>query len=109
MNQQYTPEQLQMMRDILAQNEGTNHVGMKEFDLNNPPKQPYFYQELPRMVYHHSKRKTQIAHHEADLAAALEAGWTKEPFPAERVEDELDAADLAEVQKADAIAQKKRK
>lgn len=113
MNQQYSPDQLQMMRQILEQHgnqEQNQQFGLREFDLNNPPKVPYVFQEFPRVVYHHAKRKTQIAHHAADLAAALEAGWTKEPFPGEQhAEDELDLSDLAEVAKADAMLAKKRK
>ena len=38
---QISPEEIERMRAIIAQHDQTNKGGIKEFDLNDPPKQPY--------------------------------------------------------------------
>lgn len=78
----------------------------KEFDLNNPPRQRYVYQEFPRMMYHHVKRETRIANNENDVKAATKAGWSKEPFPMEVEQPEPSSADLAAIAQQDAQLRK---
>ena len=107
-NPQLSRDDIERMRLLVSQHDSQNRVGIKEFDLNNPPREQYFHQEFPRLVYHHSKRKHQLAHNEEDLAAALEAGWQKEPFPSEVAAPDLDADEQAEIAKLNAIAKKKR-
>lgn len=79
----FSASEIERMKAILAAHEGKQHVGIREFDLNNPPKEPYTHQEFPRLVYHHDKRTHRLAHSHEDLEAALEAGWLKEPYPAD--------------------------
>jgi hypothetical protein len=101
-------EEVQKMRALVAEHDRTQQGGIKEFDLNNPPKTPYTHQEFPRLVYHHGKRVHRVAHTSEDLAAALEAGWKKEPFPTEAdIEPELDSESAAEL--AAVEAKRKRK
>jgi hypothetical protein len=89
-----THEEIERMREIVASHDSTNKGGIREFDLNNPPKQPYKYQEFPRLVYHHKKRTHKPVHNASQLKAALAAGFDKKPFPAET--DELDAGAASE-------------
>jgi hypothetical protein len=112
MQQQFSAEQLEQMRAILAQHDGAQRNGIKEFDLNNPPKQPYVYQEFPRCLYHHAKNITRNAHSHEEVEAALAAGWSKQPLPAEELDgtaQPLDTQDAAEAAALDAIARKKKK
>ncbi len=94
---QLSAEEIERMRAIVAQHDNQGKV--QEFDLNNPPKQPYSYQEYPRVMYHHATGRTRLAQNAAEVEAAEKAGWTKEPHPvapqAEPVE--LDADSQREV------------
>jgi hypothetical protein len=79
-----TPEQIEGMRSFLARHDARNRG--KEFDLNNPPKEPYRHQEYPTLVYNHRKRTHKLVHNDKELKTALDAGWRKDP-PTEEPED----------------------
>src|SRR6516164_1439367 len=57
---QISPEEIERMRAIIAQHDQTNKGGIKEFDLNNPPRLPYRFQEYPKVVYDHDGRQNFI-------------------------------------------------
>lgn len=73
-------DEIERMRSLVAQHDAQNK-GSQVFDLNNPPKKPYVYNEFPRMVFHHEKGLHKVVKHAEELAAALKAGWKKEPKP----------------------------
>lgn len=73
---QFTPEEVQHMRTIIAQED---KKGIREFDLNNPPKEQYRHQEYPKMVYNPKTGGNAIAKDAEDEAAAIAAGWTLKP------------------------------
>lgn len=109
----FSAEQIEQMRAMLAAHDANApREGIKQFDLNNPPKLPWVYKEYPRCLYHHAKRLTRNAHSDEQLEAALAAGWSKEPFLPEGHEApeaiELDANEAAEIAAADALAKKKK-
>ena len=110
-DQQFSHEEIERMRAILAQHDQTNKTGIQEFDLNNPPKVPYTHQEFPKVVYHHAKQQMRKAQNPEDLEAAIAAGWSREPFPAEGAveEPELDETSAAEAAAADAKLRSKKK
>jgi hypothetical protein len=105
-----TPEVIEQLRGLLQQHDAAHPKMPKEFDLNNPPKLPYSYQEFPRIVYHHGKRIHDVAKNAVDLDEALTHGWSKEPFPmeSESSEPSLSAADLAEISALDKKLKEKR-
>jgi hypothetical protein len=105
---QISPEEIERMRAIIAQHDQTNKGGIKEFDLNNPPKLPYRHQEFPKMVYDHEGRRHFIVHNRAEETDAIESGLSLEPYPAEPVEVEPEA-EAAEIEKLDKIARRPRK
>jgi hypothetical protein len=108
-NEQFSTEDIDRMRAILAQHDAQNRGGIKEFDLNKPPKEPYTFQEFPKLVYDHTARKHQTVRNAHEEKAALTAGWRNEPYPAELPEPaELDAEDAAEAARLDKIARKKK-
>lgn len=110
MEQQFSQEDIERMRAILAQHDSqAQRQGIREFDLNSPPKEPYKYQEFPKLVYDHDARTHRVVRNKAEEKAALEAGWLNEPFPAEAPAEELDDDDAAEVARLDKIARKKKK
>jgi len=108
---QLSPEEIERMRQIVAQHDQTNRPGIKEFDLNNPPRLPYRFQEYPKTVYDHEGRRSFIVRNREDEKEALDSGLKLEPFPAEAEEPEvrLSAAELREIEKLDAVARKPRK
>lgn len=75
--------EIERMRDLVAQHDAQNRQGIKEFDLNNPPRKPLVETEYPRVVYDHKGRRARKAANEEDLKAALKAGWKTEPYPAQ--------------------------
>jgi hypothetical protein len=100
---QLTTNEVESMRALVAQHDASYRSETKEFDLNNPPKQPYTHQEFPRLVYHHMRRMHRVAQNAGELAAALEAGWSKEPFAAEQdASIELDEENAAEARASEA-------
>lgn len=96
---QITPQEIERMRQLVAQHDSQG--GIKDFDLNNPPRLPYKYQEYPRIVYHHADRKMRTVNSDEELELALEAGYEKEPYPQEVEAPTLDAATAAEVAAVD--------
>lgn len=106
---QLSEEEIERMRDIVAQHDSQNKGGMKEFDLNNPPKLPYVYQPYPCIMYHHGKRKTQKAHSAEEAEAAIDAGWSREPFLPEHQESDLAPEVTAEVAELDRQARTPKK
>jgi hypothetical protein len=103
-------DEIERMRAILASHDANNRVGIKEFDLNNPPKLPYVHQEFPRLVYHHGRRIHRVAADAEALAEALEMGWSKEPYAAVVAagQTEIDLAEAAEIAALDAKARRPR-
>lgn len=93
---QLTHEEIERMREIVAQHDSTNKGGIREFDLNNPPKLPYRFQEFPRLVYHHKTRKHKTVHNAQQLKGAQGQGFVKEPYPSEVDEPELDPSAAGE-------------
>lgn len=77
-----TNEDAERMRALLAQHDASHRNESKEFDLNNPPKQPYTHQPFPTTVYHHAKRLNRKAKNAQELAEALAHGWQQKPYPA---------------------------
>lgn len=105
----FTHEEVERMRQIVMSHDKAMFGGIKEFDLNKPPKEPYRYQEFPRCLYHHATAKTKNVANQAELEQHLSAGWSKDPCPIEAPEPELDEATLAETAELDRIAHLPRK
>jgi len=87
---QFTKEEIENMRIAVAQHD--KKEGIKEFDLNNPPKKHYVHQEFPKMMYRGGEH--QIAQNRHDEQAAIKAGWSTKPgfVDAEPEESEEDKA-----------------
>src|SRR5215472_14197564 len=75
MTNQISPEEIERMRQIVAQHDQTNKQGIREFDLNDPPKLPYRYQEYPKVVYDHDGRRNFIVRNREDEKEALDSGF----------------------------------
>ena len=86
------------MRSVIAQHDASQgRQGIKEFDLNNPPKKQYFYQEFPRLMYGErgGKTVTRTVNNADEMSAAEAKGWSRKPIaPVVHEEMELDP-DLA--------------
>jgi hypothetical protein len=110
MQNTFSQAQLEQMRAILQAHDSQSSGVIREFDLNNPPKLPYVYQEFPRLVYRAGKHRP--THNEAELTEALAHGWSKEPPVASQHEDEaLDpqtAREVAAVEEKLAVLRKKK-
>jgi hypothetical protein len=109
---QITQEDLEKMRSIVLQHDSQNKI--KEFDLNNPPKEAYKHQEFPRCIYHHKKGISKVVPTQEELDAHTAKGWAKEPPPpadadGEDVDPALDAFDAAEAADIDAKLTKTKK
>src|ERR1051326_3883955 len=76
--QQLSPDEIERMRQIVAQHDNQRPQGIREFDLNNPPKQPYTHQEYPKVVYHHENRTHKKVHSKVEERTALNDGWENE-------------------------------
>lgn len=111
--QQFSPEEIERMRAILAQHDSHEgqRGGPKEFDLNNPPKQPYRFKEFPKVLYRHKDREHCTVHSAKEEKAAIAKGFESEPFPPEHqvYRDEPDPADEAEIARLDKLARQKPK
>jgi hypothetical protein len=105
---QLSPEEIERMRAIVAQHDQTNKQGIKEFDLNNPPRLPYRFQEYPKTVYDHEGRRSFIVRNREDEREALESGLRLDPYPAEPVEVEPES-EAEEIARLDKQARKPRK
>jgi len=103
---QFSFEEIERMRAILAQHDQHARGVPREFDLNNPPTVPYVHQEFPKVMFHHEKRGMKKAHSIADMEEAINNGWSCDPYLAEGVEapPELDPVTAAEVAALDAKA-----
>lgn len=75
-NQPLSAEEIQHMRQILAQHDAESKP-VQTFDLNNPPKQPYVFQKFPMMVYATDGEGHLVVSSEAELSAALKQGFTR--------------------------------
>lgn len=110
---QFSPEEIERMRSILEAHDAQNgKKGIREFDLNNPPKVPYVHQDFPAIVYDHENRRHKVVANAKEKKDALLAGWKDEAYPRElpeEAEPALDEAELAEVARLDRIARKPRK
>ena len=96
-----TPEEIERMRTLVAQNDAQGAV--KEFDLNNPVTPPYVYQPFPTTVYH-AKLGNKVVPDQEALDEALAAGWKHEaPDPKKDLPPEIepDAAAREEVAAVD--------
>jgi hypothetical protein len=105
---QISPEEIERMRAIIAQHDQTNKGGIKEFDLNNPPRLPYRFQEYPKVVYDHDGRQNFIVRNREEEKEALESGLRLDPYTAEPVEAHPEA-EAAEIERLDKQARKPRK
>jgi hypothetical protein len=101
MSDQLTHDEIERMRQIVAQHDQTNKGGIKEFDLNNPPKLPYRHQEFPKTVYDHESRRSFIVRNREDEKEALDSGFRLDPYLSEpvEVEPEAEAAEIAQLDK----------
>jgi hypothetical protein len=98
--QPITHEEAQRMRQILARFESDSKP-IQTIDLNNPPREQYRFQKFPMLVY--ANGGTLKVNSEAQLAEALEAGWSTDAaiFHDQR-SDDLKPAYQMEVQQAEA-------
>lgn len=101
--QELTHDEIERMRQIVLQHDQSTQKGMKEFDLNNPPKEPYRFRKFPMAVYDPDSGEAQNVENEAELAEALKEGWVlvHERPAVEVAEPDLspeDAADAAAIQ-----------
>ena len=99
-----THDEIERMRQIVLQHDQATQKGMKEFDLNNPPKEPYRFKKFPMLVYDPDDGSHQQVENEAELKEALAEGWVlvHERPAVEAAEPELtgeEAAEAAEIQK----------
>lgn len=101
MTQELSFEEIERMRQIVQAHDG-ERTPMKTIDLNNPPKEPYYFQRFPMMIYDlEASTPTKIIHRtirsEAELEAALNEGWSQDaPAFGEEREEPLSAAYQAE-------------
>lgn len=70
---------VERMRELVAQHDLQNRPANREFDLNNPPKEPYVHQAFPKHKYHASGKAVIVA--SPDEEKALGDGWADRPFP----------------------------
>lgn len=75
-NQPLSAEEIQHMRQILAQHDAESKP-VQTFDLNNPPRQTYVFQKFPMMVYATDGEGHLVVSSEAELSAALKQGFTR--------------------------------
>lgn len=112
MTPQLTHEELERMRELVFAHDKQTQLGMKEFDLNKPAKEPYRFQKFPSMVYDLRTGKHKIVYTEQQLEKAIAEKWSLTPQAEIAPEPEpsnLDAETLAEVAAVDAEARKPKK
>lgn len=110
---QFSSEDIERMRAFLAQHDAASGKGpgvIKEFDLNNPPKEPYRFQEFPKLVYDHDELKHKVVRNPKEEKAALAEGWQLEAYPRDQVEQPTveERADAAEIERLDKLAREKK-
>lgn len=98
-----TAEQAEFLRNVLLQYD-SGHGQINEFDLNKPPQKPYKYQEYPRMIYHHERRKYMIVQNRDQLDMQLARGFQLDPYPMEV--DNSPVLDMTTVAEARAMDEK---
>ena len=107
---QLSPEEIERMRQIVAQHDQTSGKnGIKEFDLNNPPRLPYRFQEYPKTVYDHEGRRSFIVRNREDEKEALDSGLRLDPYPSEPEIEFVSEAEAAEIEKLDKAARRPKK
>lgn len=109
MTPQLTHQEIERLRQIVIDHDKKNFGGMKEFDLNNPPQEPYRYQEFPRLLYRHGTDKTKVVRDQEQLEAALADGWSMDAVAIEYKEPKLNKADAAEARAIDRELRKPKK
>lgn len=97
--QNLSAAEIERMRDLVNKHDADNRQGIKEFDLNNPPRKPLVETEYPRVVYDHKARKAKKVANEEELKAAQKAGWKTDPYPAQPPEPEPELADRESARK----------
>ena len=120
MQPDYSATEVEQMREILKRHDAQQQSGIREFDLNKPPRVetlapgtpgaagPYIWQAFPRMLYDHENRMYTTVKNQVEQDRMLEAGWRIDPYPAEAPEPpQFDAATQAEIARIDAEARKK--
>ena len=110
-------EQRVRLRQMLDEQERKG-AGIKEFDLNKPPVEPYRFREFPFLMYHWDTGKTRQARNADEREFLIAEGWSREPkrpepiieMAAEPDRDEhgLTAADRAEIEMVDKQLKKKK-
>jgi len=55
------------------------HEAPKQIDLNNPPKEPYRFQEYPKAVYNHDNGHVMLVHSRKQEADAGKEGFVSKP------------------------------
>jgi hypothetical protein len=105
-----TVEEIERMRQFVLQHDSERNNSIKEFDLNNPPQEPYVYREFPRLMYRGDATRVATSH--AEVAEAEAHGWSKTP-PAPKREADSDSEEETALEieaaeaKARAVAKKK--
>jgi hypothetical protein len=84
-----TREEIERLREIVNQHD--REAGIKEFDLNKPPVEPYTYKPFPKLLYNHKERTTKVAASQEEMDKLAKDGFVKEPFPPEQPKKEYDA------------------
>lgn len=92
----FSTAEIENMRRVLAQYDQSANGGIKEFDLNHPPKDPYVHQEFPRMMYRGTA--TKVAQSADEMQDAEANGWNRTPsLPVVQASAAFDAETEAEV------------
>ena len=119
----FTLEQLDAMRKILAQHDEQNPKPENVFNPNQPPKEPYRHQEFPKLMYSERGHVLTVASAQEE-EAARDKGYMSEPHPdydysridrnsmkAARTEtpEDANAADEREAERAVGEAERKAK
>lgn len=92
-----TFEEIEKMRALVNAHDKDSMGGVKEFDLNNPPKLPYRHLEYPKHVGYDKKGTlliAQNAHQEAELEKKVAS---KTPPPPKKVREKIDTTEDGQV------------
>lgn len=97
---------LRRLLDSLDQKEAG---GMKVFDLNKPPREPYVYREYPFLMYH-PEAGTKAARNWEERQQLKTEGWSEDPAcPAPEPQIELTEQERSEAESIDKQLIKKRR
>lgn len=85
-DRKFSEEEIQNMRLIVAQHE---RQGIREFDLNNPPRKPYLHQEYPKTMYNHETGANVVVQNADAEEKAIAESWSVSsvPIPQQVVEE----------------------